>query len=63
MPPTAAKTGSKEMQIEALKWFHIASRLGNSNARMGVEVLQKSLGGEDVMEAERRAAAFKVPAK
>jgi hypothetical protein len=59
----AAKTGSKETQIEALKWFHIASRLGNANARMGVEVLQKNLSGEDVMEAERRAAAFKVPAK
>lgn len=59
----AAKTGNKEAQIEALKWFHLAGRLGNVNARMGVEVLQKSLSGEDVMEAERRVAAIKLPAK
>ena len=59
----AAKTKNKEAQIEALKWFHVAGRLGNANAKFGIEVLQKNLGGDDVMEAERRAAAVKLPTK
>lgn len=59
----AAKTGNKEAQIEAAKWFHLAGRLGNDNARMGLDTITGSMSLDDQGEAERRVEAIKIPGK
>jgi len=59
----AAKTGDREAQMEAAKWFHIAGRLGNSSASLGLTAVIGQMPLEDQSEVDRRVAAFKLPAK
>lgn len=59
----AADLGSRESQITAAKWFHIAAKMGHLTASIGVDSVNKGLSGEENLEAERRANAFKLPAK
>lgn len=46
--------------IEALKWFFIASRQNVAAAKANAELAKKSLDIDQVLEAERRAALWKV---
>lgn len=57
----ATDTGVRESQIEAVKWFSIASRMGHGDAKVAYDTLNNSLPFEDQAEAERRVALFKIP--
>ena len=59
----AAKAGDREAQIEAAKWFHIASRLGNTSAGLALNAVTAQMTLEDQSEVDRRVAAFPLPAK
>jgi TPR repeat protein len=59
----AADLGNKESQIEAAKWFHIAGRMGHSEAGVGLNAIIGGLPFDDQAEAERRVELFKFPAK
>ncbi|HAV60818.1 MAG TPA: hypothetical protein DCY13_00440 [Verrucomicrobiales bacterium] len=59
----AADLKNQEAQITAAKWFYIAGQLEHPNASMGYQAVTKTMGGDDILEAERRANAFKLPAK
>jgi TPR repeat protein len=59
----ANKGKNREDQIAAAKWFHIAGRLGNANASMGLTTVQSQMTFDDQSEAERQAMLFKVPEK
>jgi len=58
----AGKSG-KDNQIEAAKWFHIAGRLGNATAKMGLEAVIRGMPLEDQTEAELRAEKVNYPRK
>lgn len=57
----AAKAGDRESQIEAAKWFHLAGRLGNSSAGMGLSAVTSQMSFDDQSEVDRRVASFKLP--
>lgn len=59
----AQKNGNREAQIEAAKWFHIATRLGHTSAAMGLNAVTANMPLEDQTEVELRVAAYKLPAK
>ncbi len=59
----ASKTGDREAQMEAAKWFHIAGRLGDSSASMGLTAVIGQMPLEDQSEVDRRVASFKLPTK
>lgn len=59
----ASDVANKESQIEATKWFHVASRMGHSDAGVGLGAILNSIPFEDQMEAERRVELVKFPAK
>jgi len=59
----AQKTGDREAQLEAAKWFHLAGRLGNGSASMGLNAVTAQMPLEDQDEVLRRVEAFKLPAK
>lgn len=59
----AAKTGDREAQLEAAKWFHVASKLGNSSAGLALNAVTAQMTLDDQNEVERRVAAYPLPAK
>ena len=59
----ATDAANKESQIEATKWFHVAGRMGHSDAGVGLGAILNSIPFEDQMEAERRVEQVKFPAK
>ncbi len=59
----AAKTGDREAQMTAAKWFHISARLGNSSAAMGLSAVTSQMSFDDQAEVERRVESYKLPTK
>jgi TPR repeat protein len=49
--------------VAALKWFRIAQKLGNTDASLAIQTLEKGATPEQMMEALQKAEAFTVPAK
>jgi hypothetical protein len=58
-----AGQSGKDNQIEAAKWFHVAGRLGNATAKMGLEAVTTGMPLEDQSEAELRAEKVNYPRK
>lgn len=59
----AQDSDNSASQLAALKWFHIAKKLGKSEATLAISTLESTSDGEVIMEAMRQADAFKVPAQ
>lgn len=55
----AADTGNSANQVKALTWFHIAAKGGKQEAGLAIKMLEKSLTGEQIMEATLAADQFK----
>lgn len=59
----AQDSEKKASMVEALKWFHISQKLGNTAASLAVTTLEKGATPEQMMEALQKAEAFKVTTK
>jgi TPR repeat protein len=53
-----AGLGVAKDQVEGLKWLLLAGTQGQADAQAKAESLQKSLSGEQISEAKKRAVAF-----
>jgi TPR repeat protein len=49
--------------VNALKWFQIAQKLGNTDASLAITTLEKGATPDQMMEALQKAEAFKVSTK
>ena len=56
----AQETDKPASMVAALKWFHIAKKLGNEQASLAITTLEATADGDQIMEAMRQADKFSV---
>ena len=56
----AEESDKPASMIAALKWFHIAKKLGNEQATLAISTLERTADGDQIMEAMRQADKFSV---
>jgi thioredoxin-like negative regulator of GroEL len=57
----AANGENHQARIQAAKWFHIAGRMGNSDAGMLLNTITAGMTAEDDMQIQQMVESYKIP--